>query len=214
MKYFLLLISIIVFQLTAQDNTHWYIFAGGGSGEVEVVGHDRSQMVSDLFSKSGIGVSNTSGGQDDGTDVFHIGVGYILNENFSIEGAYHDFGDTSGSFSAQLDSDASIINGKLDSEYQALSLSLVGQYPIIERLAFTGQLGIHYWEHEVNISGSNPTASINEDDTDDGIDFIYGFGLKFNINDNFQIMAGWNRFYGIEDEDGIDTKYLSLIYKF
>ena len=204
----------LLFTLTTQAEPGWYFGGGIGSGEVEVVGHNRSMMVADFFAKEGIGVTNASGGQPDDTDSFHFMLGYQFNDYFALEGSWYDLGETDGSFSAQLTSDASTITGSLDSEYEAGSFSLVGQYPVFKRVHVLAQAGLHYWRHESTIKGSNATASISASDTEDGTDLLYGVGVKVELGASIYLLGSWTRFDGIESEEGIDVKSISLVYKF
>ena len=213
-KYVLALLLNLFFLSPLHAEPGWYFGFGLGSGEVEVVGHDRSPQVIKFFAKEGIGIINGSGGQPDDTDTFHLTAGYQFNDYLSLEGSWYDLGETNGAFSAQLVSDASTIRGDIDSEYDATALTIVGQYPVYKRVHIMVQIGLHHWRHEFAISGSNGTASINASDSQAGIDLLYGIGVKVELGASFFLLANWNRFDGIESADGIDIKSISLIYKF
>ena len=87
--YSFIVVCSLFFTLSLQAESGWYFGGGIGSGEAEVVGHNRSTMVADFFAKEGIGVTNASGGQPDDTDSFHFMLGYQFNDYFALEGSWY-----------------------------------------------------------------------------------------------------------------------------
>jgi hypothetical protein len=194
---------------SSSQHVGWYLGAGAGQGEMEVVGHDRSKKVAQQLTALGINATETSGGENDGTDTYKFFVGYQFDDYWLVEGSWQDLGDTDGTFQATLP-DTSVINGKIESEYQAAALTLIGQYPVFERTTLMIKLGAHHWEQKFKLKG-NDGSSVT--DKDNGTDYIYGVGLGVDLNDSFSMRLEWERFNGIEDEEGADVKSVNLIYK-
>ncbi|MGY0218152.1 outer membrane beta-barrel protein [Endozoicomonadaceae bacterium StTr2] len=202
---------------TAYADSAWYMGVAGGSGEVEVVGHERGPDVRKVLNKTGLGITTLSAGEKDGTNVWKVFTGYQINNHFAIEASYQDLGHTSGHYTATVTQNGttSTLSGKLDSEYQAASTSLLGQWSFNEWVGVFGRVGMHYWEHEFSVKGSNAQGvSVNKTENDNGFDYLFGGGLSANLADNISVRAEWERFHGIEDEDGIDIKTVSVVYRF
>jgi len=187
----------------------WYLGAGAGQGEMEVIGHDRSEKVAQQLTALSIDATQVSGGEDDGTDTYKVFVGYQFDEYWLLEGSWQDLGDTDGTFQATL-SDNSVINGEIESEYKAAALTVIAQYPVFERTTLMIKLGAHHWEQKFKLKGNDGS---NVSDKDNGTDYIYGVGVGVDLNDSFSMRLEWERFNGIEDEEGADVKSVNLIYR-
>ena len=61
----------------------WYLGVGIGKTEVEVVGHDRSELVLGTLRKDGIPAISAGGSQDDGDISYSVFTGYSLGFRFS-----------------------------------------------------------------------------------------------------------------------------------
>ncbi|MEA1927792.1 MAG: hypothetical protein U9N73_06260, partial [Candidatus Auribacterota bacterium] len=101
---------------------------------------------------------------------------------------------------------------------RAASISLLLNIPLPWGFELFGRSGIHYWKHDLTLKidkSSNPTligtrSGYDEDGTNPG----YGAGIGFQIIKYLAMRVEWRRFYGIEDEEGIDLQSLSLIGSF
>lgn len=205
----------------AGENSRWYIGAGAGITEAEVIGHDRSGIIRKNLENSGIAVGSATGSENDDSHSLSLRAGYRFNDYFHLEGGYQDLGDTDGHFRATVfNPGATTITGTLESEYWAVSLAALGRYPVLSWLGIYGKMGIHHWDHEFKIRSRGSAVSVNITGDRDGNDLLYGFGCEFgSFTDvsflrNVTLRLEWERFYGIEDEDGIDTQTLLLQYSF
>ena len=213
----LLLLAIPVFCLCEepkpeQEFNRWYFGVSAGTSEVEVKGHDRSKLVTTALQKKGVPVTTASGAQTDDDNAYSLLAGFRFHRWGAIEAQFIDLGEVDGNFQSTAGLDT--LNGTIESSYRAASLSLVGHIPIWKRLELITRGGIHYWEHEFELkttTSSNPVSSTIEDD---GIDLVYGLGAEVTLLENLLVRAEWIRFQGIEDEDGIDTKSISLLFSF
>ncbi len=199
-----------------EERSRWYFGASAGISEVEVVGHDRSALVSKALQKKGIQVTSSSGSQVDDDAVYALLAGFRFHRFGSAELQFIDLGEVSGRFSSIAGADS--LTGTIDSSYRAASLSLVGALPVYTRLDLIARAGILYWEHEFNleITASSNSAYIGQSSTldDDGVDVVYGIGAQVTILENLQARLEWTRYHGVENEDGIDAKSLSLLFNF
>jgi opacity protein-like surface antigen len=203
-------LSLLVLSAGANASP-WYLGAGGGEGEAEVIGHDRSQLVAESLAGNGQASLSAAGSEVDDTDSWKIYVGYRLNDWLAIEGSYQDLGETDGTFAATLDSPGNpITSGKLSSEYEAVALAAVAHWQAVEWLALQAKIGGHYWQHEYRLQGTN--THINDDDNGTGL--LYGFGIRLGHWQHMALRLEWERFDNVEQEDGIDVKSLSLEWQF
>lgn len=205
----------------AGEKSNWYLGAGAGITEAEVFGHDRSKIIMKNLVNSGLTVSTAAGSENDDSHSFSLRAGYRFNDYFLVEGAYQDLGDTDGYFNAIiLNPDPTTITGTLESEYWTISLAALCRYPVLSWLGIYGKLGLHHWDHELKIKSRVSGGSINITDDSDGNDLLYGFGCEFgpftdnSFFGNVKLRLEWERFYGIEDKDGIDAQTLLLEYSF
>jgi OOP family OmpA-OmpF porin len=126
-----------------------------------------------------VGGSHLSGINTDSLDsfdksdtAFDVNLGYRLNRNFAVEGAYTDLGKFH--FSSAL--------GDGDVKPTAVSLSAVGILPLQSNFSLYGKAGIAHTE----------TKGLDASDTKDGL--LAGAGVMYDFNRNVYAKAGWDRF--------------------
>lgn len=216
-----LFLCIPAISAQAGEKSRWYFGAGAGITEAEIIGHDRSEIIRKNLENSGLAVGSATGSENDDSHSLTLRAGYRFSDYFHLEAGYQDLGDTDGHFTATVNNPgAASITGTLESEYWAASLAALGRYPVLSWLGIYGKLGIHHWDHELEIRSRGSAVSVDITDDRDGNDVLYGFGCELgNFTDssflkNVTLRLEWERFYGIEDEDGIDTQTLLLQYYF
>jgi len=101
-----------------------------------------------------------------------LNVGYRLNRNFAVEGAYTDLGKFHFTSAA----------GDGDVKPTAVSLSAVGILPLQSNFSLYGKAGIAHTE----------TKALDASDTKDGL--LAGLGVMYDFNRNVYAKAGWDRF--------------------
>ena len=124
--------------------------------------------------------------------------GYKFNEVFSIEASYVFFSETELNNYPYY----TLEGGLFD-------VGLVGTIPLSKKFEIFGRIGYGYWAADVNGYG------YNTDDTGDS--FNYGGGLAFNINKNFSVFAGYQKYDFDIDYGGdfkVDTVYAGLKFFF
>ncbi len=197
----------------------WWLGVGAGIGEVEVVGHDRSQLVTQLLADTGYSVAEVVAGEDDGTDTLSLSGGYQFSRYVGVVLSYQDAGTTNGNFVASLageDSPGGQLQGSLQSDYRTLSAAARGYWPVLQWLVLQGELGVHRWQHDFELQGANTLtgAPVEEKQRDTGYGALYGFGVGFIVQPWLGIDLYWQRFDGVEGEPGIDVKSIQAQFRF
>ena len=127
-----------------------------------------------------VGASHLSGINTDSLDsfdksdtAFDLNLGYRLNRNFAVEGAYTDLGKFHFSSAALGDGDV---------KPTALSLSAVGILPLQSNVSLYGKAGLAHTE----------TKALGASDTKDGL--LAGAGVMYDFNRNIYAKAGWDHY--------------------
>ena len=202
-------------------NSGWFVGAGFGDAQTEVIGHDRSNQISKILKKLGYSVVTATGGEHDNATTKMVRGGYYFNQYFTLEGAYQEIKGTDGIFNAIILSPAATaISGCVESEYWITSLAAIGRYPLLSWFGIYSKLGIHHWNHDLHLKGQGSGISIDRVDRHDGTNIIYGLGVDITpfttlpVVKNISLLIGWEMLYGVENEDGIDTTTMTLQYRF
>jgi len=203
------------------SSSGWFIGAGFGDAQTEVVGHDRSNQIAKVINKLGFTVLTATGGEHDNATTQMIRGGYSFNPYLAVEGSYQEIEGTNGTFNViALNPGATTISGRVKSEYWIASLAIIGRYRLLSWLGIYSKIGIHHWNHEIRLSGNGNGININKVNEHDGTNGLYGLGIDLTpfttipVVKNISIHLGWEMFYGVENEDGIDTSSMTLQYRF
>ena len=202
--------------VAAESLSGWYLGLEIGKTEVEVVGHDRSELVLRTLRGDGIPAVSAGGSQEDGDVSYSVFVGYRFCVYGAIEAAYINLGEVGGRFDAMTPTDT--LSGSIESRYRAAVLSALLNIPLPWGFELFGRGGVHYWDHDFTLkidTSSDPALIGTRSGYDeDGIDLVYGAGVRFQIIKYLAVSAEWRRFDGIEDEEGIDLQSLSMMGSF
>jgi len=173
-----------------------------------------------------IDTSGTTGATTDEDDTgFNLGVGYKVNDFFSVEGGYMDLGKASATLSAGgsalgLSMTAGSVTAEAD--YDAVYLGGVFEYGINDKLSLNAKGGLYWWDADYRATYSSATFRLNSYTyvvtngtttwSDDGDDIYYGLGATYNLSDNLQVRADW---YRSDTDDGdVDVLGLNLVTSF
>ncbi|WP_123712762.1 outer membrane beta-barrel protein [Sinobacterium caligoides] len=200
---------LLVFCTTATADNAYYLGLLVGSGEVEVVGHDRRPQVAEVLREQGDDVTVVAAGEPDGTNTAVVYGGYQFSRNVAVELSYADLGETKGSFSA-LQASTEVLEGTIASSYQALALAAVIDWPITRRWSLQGRLGAHRWRHRFELAGEG----VRSDSSEQGFGLLYGFAVQCRLFDRYYIGGHWQRFDNVEQKEGVDMKALGIHYRF
>jgi OOP family OmpA-OmpF porin len=122
---------------------------------------------------------------DTDSSAYRISAGWRFNENFSIEAAYHDFGN----FEQQLDINGTAADVSLSAD--GFTFGVAGSLPISTRFALTGRLGMFFWDGAAevnNVSQASPEDS----------NLYFGAGASYSLTSRLAVTGDWIR-YELED---------------
>lgn len=122
---------------------------------------------------------------DDKSTAIRLLAGWRFNDNFSIEGGYHDFGD----FEQTFDDGSGPLTARLSAD--GFLFGATGHLPLSERFALTGRAGMFFWDGSAEIN--NVSQATPEDSN-----LYLGVGVSFDVTKQFQVTADWTR-YELED---------------
>jgi OOP family OmpA-OmpF porin len=128
---------------------------------------------------------------DDDQTGFSVGVGFALNQNFSIEAAYLDFGTHRAQTDCPPDLLCLVVPAPARADLSGYSVSLIGSIPLGERWALYGKAGLASWDIQYRGLASAFDRSNN--------DLLLGAGLQWTWNDRWKLFA---EYFGADDELG------------
>lgn len=139
-------------------------------------------------------VSGATLDEDDTGSSFFIGS--EMNENFSIEGFYTDFGEASlkgdsgdtfvlGATTYSFNTSATI---KISGTTKGVAGKL--HFDMTEKMRGFFKGGMHWWDVELDVSTGTASATV----TDDGRDIIMGVGMDYQIGENVAFLVGYDNY--------------------
>ena len=115
------------------------------------------------------------------TTSFGVRLGYQFTNSFSVEIGHNQFGETDHTY---VDEFNDTINDKIKSSSTTLGVN--AQWPINDNLCINGRLGIAAWDLKARSTDSYYPGVV-EEDSEDGNDLYYGFGLKYLASENIYL---------------------------
>lgn len=154
--------------------------------------------------------------------------GYMVNDNFGLEGGYLDLGKVSGSITGNLSGNlygrALLVNGTITAKGDAKGwvLGVRGDLPINDKFSLNGRVGIYNWDSDVNVSvsaagtwgGTAIAAAGSASQSFSGSDAYYGIGAKYNVNKQVTIGLGYSHYKLGKVESKADNLELNVKYRF
>lgn len=159
------------------------------------------------------GVTNISSTLDEEDNGYSLYAGMPLSDTMDIEVSYNDFGEASLSGN---NGDQFILDGTtyqftttatLAASATSIGVAAKQKIELSEGVKLYGKLGVHQWDSELNITGTNTTTNADED----GTDVFYGVGLEVNLA-NLQGRVGYSM-YDL-DGDEVDSINVGFSYNF
>ena len=138
---------------------------------------------------------------DDGASSYALGAGYSFTRNISLEAAYTDFSSHDGETDCPPGFTCLVIPVSSKANMTGLSLSVIGSFPVTEKLDVYGKLGLTGWDVEFD--------GISAAFDDSGEDLHYGLGLRWAIDDDWKAFAEFRK----ADLD-LDTFSIGIRYDF
>jgi len=124
---------------------------------------------------------------DDDSTSFRLTAGWQINDFFSLEGGYHNFGELEQSF----DVGGNPIDIRLKAD--GFTLGATGSVPLGQSFALFGRAGAFFWDGDAEI---NNISQARPEDTN----LYFGGGAKVAISDRLALVGDWTR-YELEDTE-------------
>ncbi len=192
LKLVVILAILCCTQVQASEGGGFYLGGSVGQSETDII-------------------SGTTGTAkfDDGDTGFKIFGGFEINEIFSVEGQYANFGEASlkgNNGDTFTDDDGvwtiNVNNFRATYEGTSYGLSVIGKVPIPGFVKPFGRVGFHIWD--VDVSASSPLGKGTA--SEDGTDIFFGGGIEATVFDDWLIRAEYERY----DFDGDDVDFISI----
>lgn len=124
---------------------------------------------------------STPGVEDASTNEtgFKILGGYSFNENFAVEVAYYNPGEVRESEDG--------LTMRLNADF--IQGSVLGRYPINDRLFVTGRVGFSHWESKLYATDGFNSGTLEDDNND----FNFGIGAVARVTDRVDVRLEWDQ---------------------
>lgn len=146
---------------------------------------------------------------DDNDQAVRVVAGYTITPSLAIELGYADLGTTAD---LNPSNSAMGISATAKQDTKALSVSAIGKKKFgASNIAAFGKLGAAYWDSEMTFNTftqnpATPVAVPNQTQSSSGVSPIVGLGIEYAINNNWNLHAGWDRYYSVgEKTEAIDV---------
>lgn len=180
-------LPLVILFMTTTANAGGYVGVGIGQSSVDLDAIDFGPGVSSSIS-------------DTDTSVKIVG-GYEINENFSVEAGYTNFGEFGVDYTDGFDS--------LSENYEATALYLaaVGSIPLGQASLF-GKFGLASWDLDASISS---TFGVSASASASGTDPVYGFGAQLDVSNNVMLRVEFERYTNVGDENETGESDIDLL---
>jgi uncharacterized repeat protein (TIGR01451 family) len=205
-------VSLLVCMPTddARAEGEWYVGTSIGASDAD---YSTGELQSDL---ANLGWSINNASVDDTDTAWKAYAGFAFNEYIAVEGGFVDLGEVETEFGAtvaptQIDailSDTYSIHPVLGDGWFG---SVVLSWPVSpDRFSLTARAGLFGWESDIDVRViSGGTGSVS--DRDSGTDMLYGVGIEWRLNEQWSLMADWERY---ELKDWVDAPSIGVKIRF
>lgn len=187
----------------AQDLS-WYVSAKAGLS--------RADFADDF--QSSLDLAGARFDTDTQNSAAQLGLGLQLNPNFAVELHYGQL----GRFDLRANAALPPIQVDAELELSALSLDLLGIYPINDALSVYGKIGAARWDIDADVTASERESLISSVSTDEqDIAVKFGLGARYALNEQWQLGLDVEQFKVGKDEfvsTQARTASVNLIYQF
>lgn len=177
----------------AQADGNWYLGANVGQADLNYGAGDLQQDLANL----GWTISDPSVNSSD--TAWKAYAGFEVNKFFAFEAGYADLGEVVTQYSASIPPNE--IGAILDDTYSVHPYQGDGwfaaallRWPVNpDRITLYTRLGAFAWESDLDVRViSGGTGSVAGKQS--GTDFMYGVGLEWHINQDWSLLAEWERY--------------------
>lgn len=184
----------------------WYIGAGAGVSSMDNFDTSAGELEG-LFGAFGVDTDINSVDSDDSDTGLKIFGGYEVNEFFALEAFYTDLGEFTVNFAGTIDGGegAEPFTAELGVETTGFGVLAVIDYPLGANFSILGKVGGISWDSDVNFSIVNDGPSGASSAGDDGTDFAWGGGLRYQVTEQLAIDVQYESFDVLETTDLISA---------
>lgn len=184
----------------------YYLELSGGPSTTDI------ELIPPLFDEANVASDFSAD-----SNMASLVAGLRFNDTISAEAGYTDYGTFSNSASLSgtlfyvntdpvteertlLQSNA-LLSTEAEYEATALTVSLIGSWPLSRRWKAYGKLGLAAWSAETELVGSvvetgdiQRTRDVSADFSDSGSSFFYSAGLSYRFNLSYGVKLEYQRF--------------------
>ncbi len=188
----------------------WYVGGNVGTLDLDYSPGDLQRDLSNL----GWSIDNPS--VDDSGTPWKVYVGFEVNEYFAVEGGYADLGKVVTQFGAsvaptQIDAILSATLSVHPLQGDGWFGAAVVTWPVNpDKFSLHARLGLFGWESDVDvrvISGGTGMVA----DRESGTDTMFGFGLEWQLDEQWSLIAEWERY---KLNDWLDVPSVGIRFSF
>jgi OOP family OmpA-OmpF porin len=200
----------------------WYVVAFGGEAATKNMSQGSlDQDLVDAFGFVGLTVVEAVSSFDDSDTGFGLAGGYQVNEHFAAELAWVDLGEISYSAEGTVTDGFGVFDTTfgLGQSASGVVFSMLGIWPIGERFAVFGRVGLALMSVDADISVTIDGVTGADSASTDRSNMMYGAGGDLALGDRLGLRLEWNRYAGVGTDDflgdtDIDLVTLGLRYSF
>lgn len=178
-----------------------------------------SGVQADTYVGGFYGISDSGESGLDSDKAMRLGVGFEVSDTLSFEANYVNLGSYDVTDQEVLDVMGYAIESALQGQFPGaevdvnsmtmpstgFELSLLGEYPLTDKVNVFGRLGLFKWEMEMEgqfvvTMGSQSESLAEKVKLDDGLDTVVGVGASYQINPALSINAEFSN-YAMGDFD-------------
>ena len=187
----------------------FYLLGAWGQAQADI----NNAQIDASFRALGAATALTT--SDDRVYAWKIGAGYQFSRHFALEASYANFDDfsTTTTTTGPTGTFLGAIDGK------AYSLDAVGILPVNPNFDLFAKVGLQYWDVDTRYTAvvGSSAAAINR--SDDGTDWKFGVGARWNFTPSFGIQLEWERYNDVGNSNttgksDIDMVTVGLRWKF
>jgi OOP family OmpA-OmpF porin len=180
----------------------WYAGIGGGASTIDNFEGSAAGFQAGL-EDDGLVATVDSLDIDDSDTGLKIFGGYEFNDYFALEAFYVDLGEFDIGFSGTVDDGGEggplAFSGGISADSQGYGITAILMYPVGAGFSVMGKAGGIHWDSDVPASVTIDGTPFSTSFGDDGTDFAWGAGLKYQINEHLSVDVQYETYTTIED---------------
>jgi OOP family OmpA-OmpF porin len=193
----------------AQAAAGWYAGIGFGTTSLDDLDSASGGDLQGALEDEGFTATIDGFSTDDSDTGWRVFGGFRFNDYVAIEGFWTDLGSFDTSFSGSVDDGGEggpvSLGGSVGVEAQGYGLFGVLSYPVGAGFSVLGKAGGIHWDADVPVAIVIDGAGASTSFGDDGTDFAWGGGLRYQVTDHIAVDAQYESF----DVFGTDIEMLS-----